>query len=151
MFPIYRQRIADTLTIGECHATAHRVLPGRARWTIPRVRLHAAVPAPRWPSRLRPRAWTRAGPGPAQRAAGGARLAGRAADARLRDDPGAGEPHRWHLAAEPRLGLPDAAAARGRGPDHGRADRGSQAVHAHRGGPAGGRGGRAERALAGVR
>src|SRR5689334_3430261 len=153
MFPIYRQRITDTLTIGECHATAHRVLPGCARWTIPWVRLHATLPASGWPPRSRPgsRAWTRTRPGPAQRPAGGPRLAGRAADARLRDDPGAGEPHRWDLAAEPRLDLPDAAAARGRGSDHGRADRGPQAVRADRGRPGRGGRGRGERALAGIR
>src|SRR6185437_13979188 len=110
--PIYRQRITDTLTIGECHATAHRVLLGRAGRTLPRFRLHAALPASRWSPRPRAGSWTWTGSRPAQRPAGGARLAGRAPHARLRDDPGTGEPHRRHLAAEPRLDLPDAAAAR---------------------------------------
>ena len=68
-----------------------------------------------------------------------ARAAHRAADARLRDDPGAGHPHRRRLAAEPRLGLPDPAAAGGRGPHRGRGQRRAQAVHAHRRRPGRGR------------
>src|SRR6266700_3315949 len=43
--------------------------------------------------------------------------AGRAPHARLRDDPGTHQPHRRGVAAEPRLGLPGPADARGRGPD----------------------------------
>ena len=54
---------------------------------------------------------------PAQRPRRPCSRCSRAADARLRDDPGAGQPHRRRLAPQPRLDLPHPAAARGRGPD----------------------------------
>ena len=63
---------------------------------------------PAWAAGGHRRPGRRTGP-PAQRPHRRARAALRAADARLRDDPGAGEPHRRHLAAQPRLGLPDPA------------------------------------------
>ena len=75
----------------------------------------AAVSARAWRPGLAGRRGAAAA-APAQRPRRGARAAARAADARLRDDPGAREPHRRHLAPEPRLGLPDPAAAGGRGP-----------------------------------
>ena len=62
-------------------------------------------PPLRWPA-----------PGPRRRAPGHPGPARRAADARLPDDPGDRRAQRRTLAAEPRLGVPDAAGARGRGP-----------------------------------
>ncbi len=63
---------------------------------------------------------------------GGAAAAGRGAAQRLPDHAGGGGAQRRRLATEPRLGLPGARAARGRGPDPLGGDRGAQAVRAHR-------------------
>ena len=54
--------------------------------------------------------------------------AGRPADARLRDDPGDRRTQRRPVAAQPRLGVPDAAAAGRRGPDRGHRKRRQQAA-----------------------
>ena len=62
------------------------------------------------PGRLRPAC------GPRRHPRGDPRAARRAADARLPDHPGARRADRRRVAAEPRLGLSHAAAARGRGP-----------------------------------
>src|SRR5918994_1182223 len=76
--------------------------------------------------------WAPAGPArPRRRPGRDPGPAGRAADARLRDDPGAGDAHRRRLAAEPGVGLSHPAAARGRGPDPRGGGRGRPPVHAH--------------------
>ena len=59
----------------------------------------------------------------------------RGAAQRLPDHAGGRGAQRGRLAAEPRLGLPGAAAARGRGPDPLAGVRRAQAVRAHRRGP----------------
>src|SRR4051812_8575218 len=63
----------------------------------------------------------------------------RPADARLRDDPGARGAQRGHVAAECRLDLSDAPAARGRRADRGRGARGQAPLHPHGRRPRGGR------------
>ena len=66
------------------------------------ARFAVRAPCPPWRPRTRARtAWPRRRPG---RDPG---PAGRAAHARLRDDPGAGGPHRRRVAAQPGVGLPD--------------------------------------------
>ena len=66
---------------------------------------------------------TRAAGRPGRCALGGDRPARRAADARLPDHPGDREAQRRRLEAEPRLGVPDTAATRGRGSGPGRRSR----------------------------
>ena len=68
---------------------------------------------------------------------GGAAAAGGGAAQRLPDHAGGPGAQRRHLEPEPRLGLPGAGAARGRGPDPHAGERRAQAVRDHRRGPRG--------------
>ena len=79
---------------------------------------------------------------PRRRPRRAAHPARRGAAQRLPADAGDRAPQRGRLAPEPRLGLPGAPAARGRGPGALRGDRRPQAVPPHRRGPRGRRGGR---------